>query len=245
MTITREQMRERLIVALDVSTSEEAFQLVKVLDGEVGAYKIGMQLYNSEGPGIVQYIRYFGGRVMVDLKFHDIPNTVAQASRVMARRQAYLYTLHASGGKKMMQAAAEAAADEAQKLGVPKPLALAVTVLTSISQQEFESEIGVNKLIAEHVVNLAKMAKEAGMDGVVCSPQEITAIRQACGADFLIVTPGVRPAGVSVDDQQRILTPAEAIRQGASHLVVGRPITAAVDPKAAARQIVAEMMEGV
>lgn len=243
MTDLRTQMRDRLIVALDVPTRKEAFQLVKKLDGEVGAYKIGMQLYNSEGPDIVRDIQLFGGKVFVDLKFHDIPNTVAQTSRVMARRQAFMYTMHAGGGSKMLSVAAQATIEEAQKLGVEKPLAIAVTVLTSISQQEFEGEMGVQRQIKDHVVGLAMMAKEAGMDGVVCSPQEIRPIRQACGQDFLVVTPGVRPTWASSDDQKRVMTPLEAIREGANYLVVGRPIIKDDDPKEAARRIVEEMAQ--
>jgi orotidine-5'-phosphate decarboxylase len=237
----RQELRERLIVALDVPTRKEAFQLVKLLDGEVGAYKIGMQLYNSEGPDIVRDIQLLGGRVFVDLKFHDIPNTVAQTSRVMARRQAFMYTMHAGGGSKMLRTAVESAAEEAAQLGVERPLAIGVTVLTSISQSVFEQEMGVKMPIVEHVVALAKLAKEAGMDGVVCSPQEIAPVRAACGDKLLIITPGVRPAWAASDDQARVMTPGEAISAGASYLVVGRPITKAQDPKEAARRIVEEM----
>jgi orotidine-5'-phosphate decarboxylase len=235
-------MRERLIVALDVPTRKEAFQLVKLLDGEVGAYKIGMQLYNSEGPDIVRDIQLLSGRVFVDLKFHDIPNTVAQTSRVMARRQAFMYTMHAGGGSKMLSTAVKAAAEEAALLGVEKPLAIGVTVLTSIRQSEFEEEMGVKIPIVDHVVALAKLAHAAGMDGVVCSPQEIALVRAACGDNLLIVTPGVRPAWAASDDQARVMTPGEAISAGASYLVVGRPITKSDNPKEAAQRIVEEML---
>ncbi len=235
------QMQEKIIIALDVPNREQAFELVKQLNGLVGAYKIGMQLYNSEGPDIVRDIQLLGGKVFVDLKFHDIPNTVAQTSRVMARRQAYMYTMHAGGGSKMLQAAQEALVDEAAKLGVPQPLSLGVTVLTSISQEDFEEEMGVQRPIVEHVVHLAKIAKAAGLSGVVCSPKEIGPIRQACGEDFLIVTPGVRPLWAAADDQKRVMTPGEAIGAGASYLVIGRPITKAQDPAAAAMKIAQEM----
>ncbi|MCL1816127.1 MAG: orotidine-5'-phosphate decarboxylase [Clostridiales bacterium] len=241
MTEKKQDLRERLIVALDVPTRREAFQLVKLLDGEVGAYKVGMQLYNSEGPDIVRDIQLLSGKVFVDLKFHDIPNTVAQTSRVMARRQAFMYTMHAGGGSKMLATAVRAAAEEASKLGYERPLAIGVTVLTSISQNEFEQEMGMRVPIVDHVVALAKLAQEAGMDGIVCSPKEIAPIRAACGAKLLIVTPGVRPAWAASDDQARVMTPAQAIQAGASYLVVGRPITKAADPKEAARRIVAEM----
>lgn len=237
------QMKDRLIVALDVPTKEEALVLVKSLQSTVGAFKVGMQLYNSEGPDIVREIQQLGGKVFVDLKFHDIPNTVAQASRVMVRIKAFMCNMHASGGLKMMQKATEAAKEEAQALGVDKPITLAVTVLTSISQQVFEEEVGINRPIAEQVVRWAKMAQSAGLEGVVCSPWEITPIREACGENFIIVTPGVRPKWAAANDQERIMTPGEAIRQGASYLVVGRPITAQSDPAEAARRIVAEMEE--
>ena len=163
----------------------------------------------------------------------------------MARREAFMYTLHASGGSKMLRASAEAAADEAKLLGIDKPLSLGVTVLTSISQEEFTNELGLNTTIGEHVVTLAKMAKESGLDGVVCSPHEIKDIRACCGNDFLIVTPGVRPAWAATDDQERIMTPKEAIKNGASYLVVGRPITKAEDPVKAANLIVDEMAEAL
>ncbi len=234
---------EKIIVALDVSSREQAFDLVKRLSGKVGAYKVGMQLYNSEGPDIVRDIQLLGGRVFIDLKFHDIPNTVAQTSRVMVKRQAFMFTLHAGGGSKMMRAAQQALLDEAAQNHLPTPLSLAVTVLTSISQEDFQQEMGVDKPIAQHVVALAKMAKASGLAGVVCSPQEIAAIRQACGKDFLIVTPGVRPVWAGADDQQRITTPAQAIQAGADYLVIGRPITKAADPAAAAEKIALEMAE--
>ena len=234
---------EKIIVALDVSSREQAFDLVKRLSGKVGAYKVGMQLYNSEGPDIVRDIQLLGGRVFIDLKFHDIPNTVAQTSRVMVKRQAFMFTLHAGGGSKMMRAAQQALLDEAAQNHLPTPLSLAVTVLTSISQEDFQQEMGVDKPIAQHVVALAKMAKASGLAGVVCSPQEIAAIRQACGKDFLIVTPGVRPIWAGADDQQRLTTPAQAIQAGADYLVIGRPITKAADPAAAAEKIALEMAE--
>ena len=237
-------MKEKLIVALDVSTREQAFELVKQLDGEVGAFKIGMQLYNSEGPDIVRDIQRIGGKVFVDLKFHDIPNTVGQTSRVMARREAFMFTLHASGGFKMMQAAAVSCAEEAELLKVEKPLLLAVTVLTSINQDTFNNEIGINGTIESQVTKWAALAKQAGIDGVVCSPWEISAIRQNCGDDLLIVTPGVRPAWAAKGDQERIMTPKGAIARGASYLVVGRPITAHINPAEAAKMIVAEMEKG-
>ncbi|MGI6360799.1 MAG: orotidine-5'-phosphate decarboxylase [Bacillota bacterium] len=237
--------REKLIVALDVSTRKEAFDLVKLLDGHVGAFKIGMQLYNSEGPDIVRDIQLLGGKVFVDLKFHDIPNTVAQVCRVITDRGAFMLTLHASGGYKMMKAAVDSIADQAVKIECTPPISLAVTVLTSISQEDFKKEMGITRPLADQVVHWAKLAQEAGISGVVSSPWEITSIRKACGDDFIIVTPGVRPVWSLADDQKRIMTPQEAVERGASYLVVGRPIAANPDPVAAAQKIVNEMAEGL
>lgn len=242
MSLTREQAKEKIIVALDVPTRAEALDLVERLTGEVGAFKIGMQLYNAEGPDIVRDIQAMGGKVFVDLKFHDIPNTVAEATRVITRRRAAIMTLHAAGGKKMLAAAAAAARDTAAAMGVEKPLVVAVTVLTSISQQEFCEEIGIDRPIAEQVIAWAKMAKEAGMDGVVASPREIADIRSACGPDFAIITPGIRPTWATANDQSRIMTPKEAVELGATYLVIGRPITAQENQVEAARKIVAEIM---
>jgi len=234
-------MKEKIIVALDVPSRDEALRLVDKLHPHVGAFKIGMQLYNSEGPDIVRDIQESGGKVFVDLKFHDIPNTVAQTAKVITGRGAFMFTLHAGGGYKMMLTCAEAAKEAALDSGLPKPLAVAVTVLTSISQEEFEEEIGIMRPIAEQVVYWAKLAQKAGLDGVVASPKEIVSIREACGKDFLIVTPGIRPAWAAVNDQSRIMTPKEAVEAGASYLVIGRPITNHQDPAEAAKLIGAEM----
>lgn len=243
MSLTREQAKEKIIVALDVPTRAEALDLVERLYDEVGAFKIGMQLYNAEGPDIVRDIQAKGGKVFVDLKFHDIPNTVAEATRVITRRRAAIMTLHAAGGRKMLAAAAAAAHDTAEAMGVEKPLVVAVTVLTSISQQEFTEEIGIDRPIAEQVITWAKMAQDAGMDGVVASPKEIVDIRRACGPDFAIITPGIRPTWAAANDQSRIMTPKEAVELGATYLVIGRPITAQENQVEAARRIVAEIME--
>ncbi len=236
-------MKDKIIVALDVPTREEALRLVDKLYQYVGAFKIGMQLYNSEGPDIVRDIKDCGGKVFVDLKFHDIPNTVAQAAKVITGRGAFMFTLHASGGFKMMQTCAEAAKNTAAEKGIEKPLAVAVTVLTSISQEEFQEEIGIQRPIAEQVVYWAKMAQRAGLDGVVASPKELAPIREACGQDFVIVTPGIRPAWAAVNDQSRIMTPRQAVEAGASYLVIGRPITSHQDPAEAAKRIGDEMAE--
>ena len=241
----RAEAKKRLIVALDVPGKREAFNFIRLLQDKAGAYKIGMQLYNSEGPQLVEYIGLFGGQVFVDLKFHDIPNTVAEAAKVMVDKGAFMCTLHASGGSKMLTAAAQAAREEAAQLNCRRPLLLGVTVLTSTSQQQFNEEMGLKGPICDRVVYLSQMAQKSGLDGVICSPQEITAIRKACGIDFLIVTPGVRPTWAGKDDQARVLTPREAIASGADYLVIGRPITKAADHADAAGRIIDEIALGL
>jgi orotidine-5'-phosphate decarboxylase len=237
--------KHKLIVALDVDTRAEAERLVEILEPYVGAFKVGMQLYNGEGPDIVRSLMGRGAKIFVDLKFHDIPNTVVQAGRVMTRLGVFMYNLHVAGGSEMMQQTAEATRKEATALGMDPPLLLGVTVLTSITGQQLREELGVERDLTEQVVKWARLAQESGLDGVVASPMEIRAIRQACGSEFLIVTPGVRPAGAQLNDQKRVMTPGEAITAGASYLVVGRPITAAANPAIAARAIVEEMGKAV
>ncbi|MGR6835672.1 orotidine-5'-phosphate decarboxylase [Syntrophomonas erecta] len=238
------QARDRIIVALDVDGEREALKLVEQLSGMIGAYKIGMQLYNSSGPGIVERIQNLGGKVFVDLKFHDIPNTVAAAARVMTRLRCFMFNVHAAGGREMMDRAASAVAEESEKLHTKPPLTLAVTVLTSISQLELEKDMLISGLQLEEVVGRwAAMAKESGINGVVCSPREISIIRQTCGNDFLIVTPGIRPAWAETNDQKRITTPRQALDLGADYMVIGRPITAANDPREAAQKIIDELEE--
>jgi orotidine-5'-phosphate decarboxylase len=241
-SVSAVEAQKKLIVALDLPDSRQALAMAELLWHQVGAFKIGMQLFYSQGPTIVQEIRALGGQVFIDLKLHDIPNTVAKAAAALTRQGALMMTLHAAGGFKMMTAAAAAICQEADDCGLPKPLALAVTVLTSLGQEEFSREIGNSKPIARQVVEWAVLARQAGLDGVVCSPWEIESIRKACGRDFLIVTPGVRPHWAAADDQQRIMTPQEAITKGADYLVVGRPITAQPDPAQAAAKIVQEML---
>jgi len=234
-------IKNPLIIALDVDTNEEAVALADKLGPYAGAFKVGMQLYNSVGPEAISRLKEKNASVFVDLKLHDIPNTVAGAARVLTRHGVSILNVHASGGSAMMRAAANAARDEAEIAGVGCPLIVAVTVLTSIDQELFNNEIGFTGLIKDRVVAWAKMAQEAGLDGVVASTQEITAIRKACGNDFIIITPGVRPAGVDAHDQKRTMTPGEAVRLGATYLVVGRPVTASADPVEAARAILKEI----
>lgn len=235
---------ERIVLALDVDTREEALELVHNLKDYVGVFKVGMQLFNSTGPTIVEEINNLGGKVFVDLKLHDIPNTVAQAGKVLTRLNCYMFNVHAAGGREMMRKLAEEVAKESEKLGISNPITLAVTVLTSISQQDLERDMFIKDMrIEELVVKWALMAKESGVMGVVCSPQEIKAIRTACGPDFKIVTPGIRPVWAAANDQKRITTPKEAIELGADYIVIGRPITAAADPIEAAKKITEELEE--
>lgn len=234
--------KHKIIIPLDVDTPKKAVELVEALRDEVGAFKVGLELVNSAGLGIFDKIRDAGAeKIFYDCKFHDIPNTVAGASRAAAKIDVWMFNVHCSGGFAMMKAAKDAAVETAERLGVTPALVIGVTVLTSIDQDTLNNELRVPGTVADHVVSLAKLAKEAGLDGVVASPHEIEAIRAACGPDFLIVTPGVRPPGGDLGDQKRVMTPAEAVRRGADYLVIGRPITKAPEPKTAAR----EMAEGI
>lgn len=229
------RMKDKLIVALDVETADKALALVKELHGVAGMFKVGSQLFTSAGPQIVRDIVALNAKVFLDLKFHDIPHQVAGAARAAAELGVSLFTIHASGGREMMRSAVEAVSDRS------RTKVLAITVLTSIDENIL-SEIGVTSSPAESVMRLMRLAESAGVDGVVASPQEIQTIRRTVSnPDFLIVTPGIRPATSQSGDQKRIATPAAAIGAGASYLVVGRPITGAANPLAAAREIVAEM----
>jgi orotidine-5'-phosphate decarboxylase len=230
-----------ILVALDVESAAKAVELADVLRGSVGGFKIGKQLFTAAGPAMVRELTSRGDRVFLDLKFHDIPNTVAGAVQSAIGTGAWMVNVHASGGRAMMTAAAEAARKTAEKLQQPRPLVIGVTVLTSMDDQALK-EIGVARGMVDQVVHLATLAQASGLDGVVASPQEITAIRNACGPDFQIVTPGIRPADQQgKDDQARTLTPAEAVAAGASYLVIGRPITAAPNPREAAERIAATL----
>jgi orotidine-5'-phosphate decarboxylase len=230
-----------ILVALDVESAEKAIGLADQLRGAVGGFKIGKQLFTAAGPAVVRELTSRGDRVFLDLKFHDIPNTVAGAVQSAVATGAWMVNVHASGGAAMMKAAAAAAASTAASLGRPRPLVIAVTVLTSMDDQTL-ADVGVSRPMLDQVVHLAKLARSSGLDGVVASPQEVTAIREACGPDFQIVTPGIRPADQQgKDDQARTLTPADAIAAGSSYLVIGRPITAAPNPREAAEKIAATL----
>lgn len=226
----------RVIVALDVDTVSQAATLVASIGSAAGAYKVGKQLFVAEGPAAIAPVVDAGYRLFLDLKFHDIPNTVAGAVRSATRLGAWMLTVHTSGGTAMMRAAAEAAATESARLGTPRPLVVGVTVLTSLDDEAVAS-VGMGSSVETQVRRLARLAQDAGLDGVVSSPKEIGMIRETCGEGFLIVTPGIRLGGSAADDQARTLTPKDAVRAGASYLVVGRPITAAPDARAAAQAI--------
>lgn len=232
--------KDKIIVPLDVDSAEKAANLVTLLADEVGAFKVGLELINSAGLGVFELVRRVGAkRIFYDCKFHDIPNTVAGASRAAARLGVWMFNVHCAGGSAMMKAAKDAVVEESAKLGKPRPLVIGVTVLTSIDQRILGEEMRVPGTVADQVVHLARLAQKAGLDGVVASPHEIEPIRDACGEGFLIVTPGVRPVGAEVGDQKRVMTPSEAVSKGADYLVIGRPIIKADDPVAAARLIAA------
>ncbi len=231
------QAKPELVVALDVSSAAEAQRIVTLIGDSVSIFKVGKQLFTAEGPGIVRDLIAGGRRVFLDLKFHDIPHTVAEAVRAAAAMNVHMLTVHASGGRRMLEAATEVVRDKAQR-----PLILAVTVITSFTDEDL-AEIAVPATVTEQVKHLAALAKRCACDGAVSSPREAANVRRIFGPQVPVVTPGIRPEGSSTDDQARIATPAAAIRAGASHLVVGRPITASADPFAAARSIIREMEE--
>jgi orotidine-5'-phosphate decarboxylase len=230
---------DQLLVALDVDTAAEAHALADRLRGVVGGFKIGSRLFTSYGPSIVEELAARGDRVFLDLKYHDIPNTVAGAVRAATRLGAWMVDVHAAGGGAMMRAAKEAAQEEAARVSRPSPLVIAITVLTSFSESTLP-DIGVPANLPEQVARLAELALSSGLDGVVASPHEIGLIRRRCGASFAVVTPGIRGAGDAVGDQSRTMSAGDALGAGASFLVVGRPIIAAVDPREAAERIAAE-----
>jgi len=236
---------DRLLVALDVESLGEADALLGRLEGVVTGCKIGSQLFTAAGPRAVEAARKRGFRVFLDLKYHDIPNTVAGAVREATRLGVFMLNVHASGGLAMMRAAAEAAAKAAADFAIPRPLCLGVTVLTSLDRRALTREVGVAANLDAHVLHLAERAHEAGLDGCVASPREIGRLRVALGRAWVIVTPGIRPAAPESaghgDDQVRVATPRQALAAGADYLVVGRPITAAPDPVAAVAAILEEL----
>lgn len=232
--------KDRLIVALDVDTEDRALVLAERLKNDVRFFKIGFELFSSCGPSVVSRIREMDCDIFLDLKFHDIPNTVAKAAASITKLGVYMFNVHTLGGPDMMKAAAEAAARQAQELGIERPKVLGVTVLTSMDENGLK-KIGVDATMKAQVLRLAELAKTAGLDGIVASPAEAKLIRQKLGDNFLIVTPGVRPLWSVSHDQKRVATPKDAISSGANFIVIGRPITEAKDPVKAAQEVLQEM----
>jgi orotidine-5'-phosphate decarboxylase len=227
-------MSDRIIVALDVSTRNEALALVDTLGGLAGMFKVGLQLFVSEGPDLVREIVGRGRRVFLDLKLHDIPNTVAKAGVDAASLGVSMLTVHASGGRAMMTAVS---GELRGRFGTSKPIVVAVTVLTSLSEAGLR-EAGVGRPLEDQVRGLALLTKECGVDGVVCSPKDVALVRGASGSEFTIVTPGIRMCGQSLNDQERAATPREAVQRGADYLVVGRAVTAEPDPRLALERLI-------
>jgi orotidine-5'-phosphate decarboxylase len=231
-------LKNPIIVALDVQTASAAASLVSELSGSVGAFKVGLELFNATGPQIFEQLHDVdpSAKIFYDAKFHDIPNTVAGAVRSAMVNDIWMFNVHASGGRAMMGAAV----DMAHRSANP-PLVIAVTLLTSLDQHDLNDDLGVQRSAKDQVVALAILAKESGCDGVVASSHEIESIKNACGKSYLVVTPGVRPAGAEVGDQKRVMTPGEAVSRGSDYIVVGRPITAAESPVDAVRSILGEI----
>ncbi|MGQ9778775.1 MAG: orotidine-5'-phosphate decarboxylase [Bacillota bacterium] len=237
-------MRERLILALDLPTLREAEEVVAELCGEVGFFKIGLELFCAAGPAAVEMVHRHGGRVFLDLKFHDIPNTVAGAVRRVTAMGVEMLNLHAAAGFAALAAAVEAARETATVHGRPAPILLGVTVLTSLAAEDLAAQ-NVSVPVERQVATLAAMAHAAGLDGVVCAGNEVRTIKRTCGKEFLTVVPGIRPAWAGTQDQKRTMTPAAALACGADYLVLGRPVLAAADRRSALARILAEMEEAV
>jgi orotidine-5'-phosphate decarboxylase len=236
MTVTND---DRIIIALDVPAKEEAIALVSRLK-DARTFKVGLELFTAEGPALFRKLKALRKDIFLDLKLHDIPNTVAGAVRSAFKHGVQMMTIHTSGGREMMAKAAEVARRTAEETGRPKPVLLGVTVLTSLKGADLE-EVGQPSDVAGQVLRLAGLAKAAGLDGVVCSPQEIEVLRREYGRELTIVTPGIRPVWAAAQDQKRIMTPAEAVAKGADYLVIGRPITGAPSPNEAFLRVVEEL----
>jgi orotidine-5'-phosphate decarboxylase len=234
---------KKIILALDVETFKEAEHFVKKLSSTIGIFKVGKQLFTHCGPTIIEMIHHHRGKVFLDLKFHDIPNTVARAVEEASKLNVFMLTIHALGGKKMMQEAVATSSTFARNSSLPAPLILAVTILTSLKPDDLK-DIGINAPVEEAVSRLAILAKQAGVNGVVASARETHIIRAACGNDLIIVTPGIRPQGTSRDDQKRAATPHEALLAGSDYMVIGRPILEARDPLKVVQEIAEELGEG-
>ncbi|HEY3414824.1 MAG TPA: orotidine-5'-phosphate decarboxylase [Armatimonadota bacterium] len=239
----REAALNRLILALDVPTLDDAVEWYHRMAPRFGWFKVGLELFSAHGPAV--FDRIPPERVFLDVKYHDIPNTVAGASRAAAKLGVWMFNVHAAGGSAMLKAARQAADAGSQSIGAAPPLLIAVTVLSSIDETVLRGEMGVARAIDEQVLAMARLAQDNGLDGVVASAPEVARIREACGPDFVIMTPGIRPSGAPLGDQKRVMTPAEAIRAGSTYLGIGRPVTAEADPESAAEAILEEVAQAM
>ena len=235
---------DKVFCALDTPSIDVALGWANRLKGTVGGLKLGLEFFGAQGPDGIRRVSETGMPIFLDLKFHDIPNTVAQAVTSVTPLAPLLLTIHASGGRAMMRAAVDAARETAAKAGVARPKILGVTVLTSLDESDLQAG-GVAGSVEDQVVRLARLAQDSGLDGVVCSPREIAPIRRACGPELILTVPGIRPSGAALGDQKRVMTPREAVDNGATYLVIGRPITEAADPVDAARAIALSLGEAV
>ena len=231
---------ERILCALDTTDPHAAYGLAAKLRKHVGGVKLGLEYFGAQGPTGFAHVAKSGMPIFLDLKLHDIPHTVAKAIHALMPLCPLIMTIHTSGGPAMMKAAAKAAEEAARNVGCEKPIIVGVTILTSMDEDDLKA-VGLSTPVESQVVRMARLAQDSGLDGVVCSPFEITAIREACGPDFKLVVPGIRPAGSAVGDQKRIMTPAQAVARGADYIVIGRPITQADDPIKAAQNIAEEL----
>ncbi|MBJ6363185.1 orotidine-5'-phosphate decarboxylase [Paenibacillus sp. GCM10012307] len=242
-TLTREEAASRVMVALDYPNAEAAEGLLRELDGIPCFLKVGMQLYYAAGPSFIEGLKKRGYHIFLDLKMHDIPNTVKGGANSIAKLGVDVFNVHAAGGLKMMEAAVEGAELALAGTGLQRPLIIAVTQLTSTSQVVLNEEIGIEGTVEQAVVRYAQLTRQAGLDGVVASPQEVRLIKNACGQAFKTITPGIRPAGADIGDQSRIMTPRQALDAGTDYMVIGRPITSAADPRTALETIIKELVE--
>ncbi len=239
--VTSFTAKDRIVLALDLDNDREALGLVSELKDAVGIFKVGHQLFTAYGPDIVRRIIGAGGRVFLDLKYHDIPNTVARASAEAVKLGVSIFNVHALGGLDMMKAAAEAAREAAAKHNLTVPVTLAVTILTSLGEKSLRRELKITRSLQREVAHLARLAQRAGMHGVVASPKELRMLRRAVRGEFVILTPGVRPEWAGKDDQMRVMTPGEAVKEGADYIVVGRPVLQSRDRRAAVEKILEEI----
>lgn len=239
MSLSQTEAAAKIMVALDYPNAKEAEKLIQQLSGIPCYLKVGMQLFYAAGPAFVEGLKQRGFRVFLDLKMHDIPNTVKGGAASITSLGVDMFNVHAAGGRAMMEAAMEGVAQASSS--ITRPTVIAVTQLTSTNQEVMNKEIGIAGTVEDTVIRYAQLTKAAGLDGVVASPSEVIAIKEACGTAFQTITPGIRPKGTAANDQSRIMTPSEALKQGTDYMVIGRPITAAVDPRAAIESIIEEL----